>query len=247
MNLLDKYNLKLEDRFNIIPFETRVKINSNFFDKFKERGDIKKLFKDHPRLIDENGNRTEKLVILGDTRDGHVIESGEDEKGRYHIFQAKKTDLEKIKGMAIAKDKMVKMSFLNKLQIDYVKPGIELDELEKIEKEIDALFVDIFDLNDKKINEPSKKTPLWLSVGVHFAKGEIEKLYKNDKNSFSQIAKKLGNENYRPYISESYNNTNTNNKNIFSDEKKIKTIIEYCNDNEIEIIDSFTTKINLSK
>lgn len=195
MNLLDKYNLKWEDRFKIIPFKIRVKINSDFFEKFKERGDNEILFKDHPRLIDENGNKTEKLVILGDTRDGHVIESGEDEKGRYHIFQAKKSDLKKIKGMAIAKDKMVKLSFLNKLQIDLVKPGIELNEIESIEKEIDTLFVDIFDLESKP-NKVENPHPSIFADGVFevFEKW-IETTKEMPQKSLSFIFQQLKTEN----------------------------------------------------
>lgn len=87
----------------------------------------------------------------------------------------------------------------------------------------------------------------WHIVGVWFATGLIEILHKQQGNSFTAIAKLLGDANYRPYISESYGNTNRNDKNIFSDKSKTKTIIEFCEHNKIELSECFTTRMNANR
>lgn len=87
-------------------------------------------------------------------------------------------------------------------------------------------------------NQSNDSSKLWFKVGVLFANGKIEKLY-NLTNSFSQVAIELGNKNYRPYISESWGNTNIGNKNIFSNKKRVEIIKEYCLDNNIELSESF--------
>lgn len=107
-----------------------------------------------------------------------------------------------------------------------------------------------------KLNKGVHQTDLnykdkhWFIVGVAFADGTIHKFatelgWKSDNMystpKFRQIAIKLGNENYKNTISESWNrNTNEhNNKNIFSDRYKLDKIIEHCKENNIPIVESF--------
>lgn len=88
---------------------------------------------------------------------------------------------------------------------------------------------------------------LWFKVGLFFANGQIsllkEKYKKGDVANFTAISKELGNSNYRPYISESFSNTNINDKNIFSNNQKVKEILNYCEVNNINVSDDFTTRI----
>jgi hypothetical protein len=87
----------------------------------------------------------------------------------------------------------------------------------------------------------------WFKVGLFFANGTISELVKNGENkthlSCMAISKKLGNQNYRPYISESLSGTSKSDKNIFSDKNKVNFILKYCQHNNIEISDDFNSRI----
>ena len=100
-------------------------------------------------------------------------------------------------------------------------------------------------INIEKINIDS----LWFKVGLFFANGQISQLIENYKNftmpNFTAISKELGNINYRPYISESINDTNISDKNIFSNNRKVQTIIKYCEINNIIISDDFKNRIKI--
>lgn len=157
MNLAEKHNIKWESRYDILTVEVRAKILSDLYEPFKERGKKEDLLnkQNHPRLIDENGNETNKLLIAGNIRDGHQIMEGFDEKGYYIIFQAKKNEISKVKALAVVEDKKIKLSELAKLQYDLVKPRITLKEFNKTQSKIDELFTDIFDIenHNTKINK----------------------------------------------------------------------------------------------
>ncbi|MEG1388573.1 MAG: hypothetical protein RSC72_15090 [Algoriella sp.] len=84
----------------------------------------------------------------------------------------------------------------------------------------------------------------WFKIGVKFATGEVQKIYKENNCVATQTAMQLGNKNLRPYISESISNTNFNDKNIFSRKQKdIDLIINYCNENSLTICDDFNNKL----
>jgi hypothetical protein len=100
-------------------------------------------------------------------------------------------------------------------------------------------------INIEKINTDS----LWFKVGLFFANGQISQLIENYKNitmpNFTAISKELGNINYRPYISESINNTNISDKNIFSNNRKVQAIIKYCEINNIIISEDFKKRVKI--
>jgi len=82
----------------------------------------------------------------------------------------------------------------------------------------------------------------WFKVGLLFATGEIENLFKQHESNFTQIAKSRFGSSWksnRPYISETYNNTSTNNKNIWSSKTKVKLLYDYCFENSLEMSDAF--------
>jgi hypothetical protein len=101
--------------------------------------------------------------------------------------------------------------------------------------------------NDSLSNPTSNR--LWFKVGLFIANGQISQLLLKHKkgamSNYTAIAKELGEKNYRPYISESINNTTTNNKNIFSDKKKVEEILKYCEINNIIISDDFKNRIKI--
>jgi hypothetical protein len=94
--------------------------------------------------------------------------------------------------------------------------------------------INIGDASSKK-----NKEALWFKVGVCFAKGEIDKL-KQEKISYTEMAGRLGNPSFRPFISESMSNGKKSNKNIFSRSKAdVQSILSYCERNNIKVVDSF--------
>jgi hypothetical protein len=87
---------------------------------------------------------------------------------------------------------------------------------------------------------------IWFKVGLLFANGEMDALLINHKqgtnSNYTAIAKELGNKSFRPFISESYSDINDSDKNIFSNEKKIIFIEEYCKRHNIPVVDSFKNR-----
>ncbi|WP_040252386.1 hypothetical protein [Psychroserpens mesophilus] len=120
---------------------------------------------------------------------------------------------------------------------------------------LDDSFKSLDENSDQEKNNKSKKRDktkmLWFQVGLLFANGEMDRLINRyqvgDLASYAAISKELGNENFRPYISESIHGSNKNDKNIFSDRKKLQSIIDYCESEGISIIDSFTMRMNKYK
>jgi len=100
-----------------------------------------------------------------------------------------------------------------------------------------------------KIDNTQKR--YWFKVGLLFANGEMEALmlkYENGTMSnFSAIARELGNEYYRPFISETRNNNGETDKNIFADQNKMAYIITYCEENGITVVDSFKKYLKIAK
>jgi hypothetical protein len=95
----------------------------------------------------------------------------------------------------------------------------------------------------KDVSEQSK---LYFQVGLLFANGEMDRLIEKHKENgmpnFSAIARELGNKSFRPYISESFNGHRNSDKNIFANMKRLRWIKTYCDDNGIEVVDSFKNR-----
>ncbi len=96
---------------------------------------------------------------------------------------------------------------------------------------------------ESKVKKDKTQT-LWFQVGLLFANGEMDKLINENNSNASEIARKLGNESLRPFISESISKTNVKDKNIFSSAKNMKIIIEHCKANNIKITNEFNNKYN---
>ncbi|MEQ9063913.1 MAG: hypothetical protein RIE58_07035 [Vicingaceae bacterium] len=87
----------------------------------------------------------------------------------------------------------------------------------------------------------------WFIVGLNFASGKIQELMKECNDNASLVARKLGNQNYRPYITDSIQDTKASDKNIFRNSHKLSSIIEYCEINKIPVIDKFKSRYNQLK
>jgi Zn ribbon nucleic-acid-binding protein len=89
-------------------------------------------------------------------------------------------------------------------------------------------------------NEPYKDK-IWFVIGLKFATGEMDDLLKSNNQNFTKTAKFLGNKSFRPFISETKNNTTKSNKNIYSNKEKIKNIYDHCLENDIQMHNDFIT------
>lgn len=138
----------------------------------------------------------------------------------------------------------------DKLYFDYLEltpkankeTSIYAYEIEKEFKEF--IKIEVVEQKENKAKK-DKTNELWFIVGVKFATGEMQKLYKEMDLNATQTAKHLGNNSYRPFISESVSNTNKKPQNIYSRKKKdINLILEYCKTNNLEVCQDFKDKTN---
>ena len=133
--------------------------------------------------------------------------------------------------------------------------GFQFDEAYKrpLSEEIFYTFKELVlskieELKHSKItsNNTSKKhytENLWFEVGLKFATGEMFNLLKNSNPT--QVAKKLGNNSYRPYIGSTIGTENVKgDKNIFNNLDKMENIIKYCEENKIDVCQDFIDKYN---
>ncbi|MBU2948047.1 hypothetical protein [Zobellia uliginosa] len=87
--------------------------------------------------------------------------------------------------------------------------------------------------------EKEPEAPLWFKVGVGFAKGEIQKLYKS-KKSGREISKILfDKESAHPYITQTLNNNRKSKKNIYGNLNYMEKIYSYCQKQNINPCDNF--------
>ena len=104
--------------------------------------------------------------------------------------------------------------------------------------------------NFKGTEKNDKTKMIWFKVGMLFANGEMDILIekhsegKGSVPNYTAISEELGNASFIPYISETFSGANETDKNIFSKEKKVKFILEYCENNSVPVVDSFTRRIN---
>ena len=102
-----------------------------------------------------------------------------------------------------------------------------------ISQELFSVYKDIL----KNVENPKG----WFIAGVLLASGRIEQELKKFNQNFTSLSKELFGENtnkIRPYLTTSYNNSKGD-KNIFRYPEKLKTIMEYCNKNNVQISTSF--------
>lgn len=111
-------------------------------------------------------------------------------------------------------------------------------------KELVLSKIDELKSCDAYSRKTSFKEDYWFKVGLLFATGEMKVLLDDKNGNATQVAKELGNSNYRPYISESVSGQNKNDKNIFSNIDKMQKIINHCEENDINICSDFIDEYN---
>tara|TARA_R110000765_G_scaffold411358_2_gene510443 strand:+ start:1417 stop:2163 length:747 start_codon:yes stop_codon:yes gene_type:complete len=83
----------------------------------------------------------------------------------------------------------------------------------------------------------------WFKIGLSFATGEMDDLLKANHRNATKIAKKLGEANLRPYISDSIGQNLNSDKNIFSSRDKMSKIMNFCKENNLPIIPDFIERL----
>jgi hypothetical protein len=98
------------------------------------------------------------------------------------------------------------------------------------------------EMDDYKGKKPFK-------IGLKFATGEPQELYKkykNEKGHFKIICLELGFEKTdRPYFSETLPNTSVSSKNLFNNTTLLKKIARHCNEFKVVMCEDFLEKIKL--
>lgn len=243
--ILEKYSINWENRYNPpISLDARGDIRSYLFDKFKVRErEFKLEVKNIPQFIDEEGNKTGRLLAGTSRRDGHIIEQGYDENGWYVIFQPRTNEFKKLEEFVKINDKLFKLSQLSTKQHSMLEPKVEGSKIsfDKVKKEIDELFIDIFDYNNeltddnKNIKNPFPRI-FSSEIGFDFFKrlqSEIKSKYKIAEYSFI----------YRMLLKDSYINSNVRvsdfiewiNINFEPDLERLKTLNDIETDNRIRL------------
>lgn len=107
----------------------------------------------------------------------------------------------------------------------------------------DLLYYFLLNENGSSIKKEPKVT-LSFQIGLKFAQGIPQAMYKNGQ-SFRSIAKDLNfKDTNNNYFSQTYNNTKGSDKNIYLKKNITDLIIEYCKENNINIVDDFIDEIN---
>lgn len=139
---------------------------------------------------------------------------------------------------------------LKNIGIDLEKPENYITSTKRIigfiTEEIDSKSVSVKTI--KKVGDAKYKSTIWFKVGLLFANGEVQRLYKkykSEKGHFKKITLELGfKETDRPYFSETINNSTKSPKNIYKSSKNMNIIFDFCLRNNISINDDFMSIYN---
>jgi hypothetical protein len=165
----------------------------------------------------------------------------------------------------LVENMLISISKINKIHLQVLRNNKNLLDdfyiirrngfLTELVKEVPEIKTENHSLTKKSTKEAKNQTEknettenrIWFKVGFLFANGEIDKLItkhaKGTMTNCTSIAKELGNINFRPYISESLYGKTTNDKNIFSSPDKVSFIQEYCESNDITVVESFKSRL----
>ena len=94
-------------------------------------------------------------------------------------------------------------------------------------------------------SEKDYKKFAWFKIGVKFASGEMDILYKEHECSATKVAAAINLSKSRNYITQSMGTDMKSDKNIYACRKKMIKIIKHCKDQDIPIIPEFTSRLPL--
>ncbi len=87
--------------------------------------------------------------------------------------------------------------------------------------------------------KPKQISKIWFKIGLLFANGTMDELKITHARNSRAIARSIGMPKAHPYIASSFANDSKSDKNIFANAKKLDAIINYCDENNIQIVQSF--------
>lgn len=180
------------------------------------------------KIEDHLGNS--KLYYSGVTKDG--IEITETDFVHQEIYKLDRIPLEQL-------------DFDSRKRIDFYRQYLQKRLINNLFGEKKPLPKPEINLHKDIVNET------WFQIGLTFATGRAQDLYekyKLEKGHFTKITLRLGfKESYRPYFSETINNSKKsykNYKNIYSDREKLEKIYTYCQAKNIEVCPDFLTQLS---
>lgn len=206
-----------------------------FFLKWKDINQVEEFYKDrletylytysHEKST-EDEHLNGKMYYSGVTQDGIEITETD-------FLQQEVYDLNRIAEQQLTFDGRKRVNFyrelLQKKLMDFLfgqKKPLPKPEIE---------------LNEKLVNET------WFKIGLTFATGRAQELYeryKHERGHFTKITLILGFEkSYRPYFSETLNNSRVDYKNLYSSPEKLKEIYTYCQIKNISVCSDFLSQL----
>lgn len=220
---------------------------------------FRKLVKDFVFILDDLAVKTFDLFSAA-----HRVEGGENvannrfsfclrhiESNLEEIFHYKDVVIVNVQKQQKSEAEVLQATLLNLIDKFYnlmLSVGVNLIESplhKKIQKPVKAIkrikIPKHIKTNDVPMlkNEKPIEDNLWFKIGLTFATGKAQALYKVHKN-YSEVARQLNfDNNYRNFFAGTLANTVTGNKNIYSQPNKIKEIYNYCERNNIEVVEDF--------
>lgn len=135
-----------EDRFKVLPLEWRHQYVESLYEPYKVWGTWDEVFKDYPKLIDVDGNETDKLfVAYAKHYNGSLMRWEKTENGFYAIFEPKEDEIKKIEAFALFEKTRENLAKLAHLQKSLSERSKSYEELNETKEEIGVLFASIFD------------------------------------------------------------------------------------------------------
>lgn len=240
--------MQLQNPFKLITLQEISDYIDMMYETYKLQGDPDEI------LLELSKNDNKKMAELKSK-----IKARKNGENGFVLFYP--TDDKDVRVFAEIDAKREQMVLLRKKQIELIKRKEEYKNrnfsiypekyfalFEKLEKEIEELYFDVNKLPQIAISKQSEnENKIWFTVGLIFAKGEINELISKHNRNYTKIANELGNKSFRPYISETASNSTNSDKNIYCNWKKMKAIYDYCQINNIKIHDDFWTQFNLLK
>ena len=126
---------------------------------------------------------------------------------------------------------------------------VEIKDLNQASDRLELIFsITQAEGQGRLIINPSEKDYkefAWFKIGVKFASGEMDILYKEHGDNGTKVAAAIGLPKSRNYITQSMGTDIESDKNIYKSRKKMIQIIEHCKDQGIPVKHEFTSRVPL--
>ncbi|WP_242131350.1 hypothetical protein [Aestuariivivens marinum] len=194
---------------------------------------------------------TKEELLLWHTENPNVTHWESNESHNNMLFEILYTELELMANLEYSgQEKFKHLDNITYSEIQLIQHQFEEVIKNSIVEELKLFLQELRKSNKPNVNDERYLTYKWFKVALLFATGEIDDLKSRFNNNATQIAKQKFQDNwksYRPYISESMNNTIVSDKNIFSKNEKLLLVYNYCKNNDIRLSIKFSNLINSFK